>query len=247
VSSFWLGAASSLIGAIVGGLFTAWGARIQASAASKSMLDQVRLARESELDLLRRTRSHDAMFDLAVAANKLVDNLFRISGRHDEAQVVGRPHVRPKNADVKRLVECTLEFYRLIDICIAHVPRNCHAWLAELQDVCASTESGWLDATDAVHRKFCCEYARDLDELTNDLRDLFHWLRYARTAVVSEGKEDRIFVDHPELWLLEKYGRSTDEEARQKILDKIARRDWAVVMLNDPQAFARMVDQFKNR
>jgi hypothetical protein len=185
MSAFWLGVLSSLLGAFIGGAFTAYGAWLQGRSALRAAVAQVELAHERQLVVARNQASHDAL-------NRASQAIHKAERKFDEARAMHDGYHARRNA--RFLEEETLqmrlavqEIEEMYDLCSTYYPE---VFVKELSKSIlfygAFNHHGWkrLIALKAGSDDACCRYAERLGYLGNICHDLVTWIRHARVEVL---------------------------------------------------------------
>ena len=215
VSTFWAGALSSLVGALVGGLFTAIGSWIQARATSRSAAAAVALTYEKQLEFVRGQKTHDAMALVAQSGSTLMRALDRAKEFHEE-NADGR-HKPVTARELRDLLTAVGNFDDVYDFQGAQVPSVLQDYLSEILDSVGFTYEGWANMArrEDSEGDECCAYGQRLAESWQACSEMVWWVRQAQSEVVSGNKDAPILRTDPRLWYLMELNPGNLQEAIQ--------------------------------
>ncbi|MEH1030040.1 hypothetical protein V6W11_20050 [Micromonospora profundi] len=211
MSAFWAGVLSSLVGAIIGGAFTAYGAWLQGRSAFRTARAQVELAHERQLSLARNQASHDALNRVSQAIN-------RAERKYDEARAAhdGYHDQRGVRFSEEETLQIRLAFQEIEAIDDLYSTYYPEVFAKELSQTIlfhgAFNHRGWkrLIALGSESDDACCRYAERLDYLANICHDLVTWIRHARDEVLMGNNDAQILNEDLTAFLTKRFPQ-TDE------------------------------------
>jgi hypothetical protein len=153
VSDFWSGAISSLVSAVVGGVFTATVAFVQVRAAYRTVSFQLERSYQDQVDLLRRQSTHRLAFEIADVLEREGTKLamaYRMT--HDDGPPCSSQVLAPL------LRQAGLSVDRLRIVYSETLPEDVSEGLDELVDYCFPSSAGLQKLVDDAAKGSDCGY-----------------------------------------------------------------------------------------
>lgn len=193
MSAFWAGVVSSLVGAVIGGAFTAFGAWLQGRSAFRTAIAQVDLAHERQVAFARNQASYDALNQLSRLIYKAGREFDEASGMHSEYHDQRNARfpddvtlgMRLAAKEVEEAISVHGNYYpsvvvKALDGGIVFYGLNTHRGWREFLTAKPSSED------------YCCGYAERIEFLGEHCYDLHSWVQEVRLEVLTGNSESRI-------------------------------------------------------
>ncbi|MFJ2087615.1 hypothetical protein ACLQ3D_24045 [Micromonospora vinacea] len=217
MSAFWSGTLSSLLGAVVGGLFSGIAAWLQARTSARSALQQVSLAHQKQLELLQNQTSHQAAYHSTKAIWAVFTAAEDAISRHRSSQDCAKADAAGIPAATAQLEDCDNLYF-------AHLPQIIQGELQKLLEACSYSSAGWRDMRKRDGGAFsCCGYIKKLEEISQSCLNLTTWFREARVEILSGNRDAPILNQDPYIWLLNLAPPENYEEAVKWRMEEIER------------------------
>ncbi|WP_146766699.1 hypothetical protein [Micromonospora noduli] len=213
MSAFWAGVVSSLVGAVIGGAFTAFGAWLQGRSAFRTAIAQVDLAHERQVAFARNQASYDALNQLSrliYKAGRAFDEASRIhSDYHDQR------NVRFLDDETLGMRLAAKEVEEAISVHETHYPSVVIKALDKgIVFYGLHTHRGWKEFLTAKPSSeyFCCGYAERVEFLGEHCYDLQSWVQEVRLEVLAGNSESRILNEDFETFLAKKWPQEAESK-----------------------------------